>query len=324
MARPLRVEFSGAFYHVINRGNSGENIFRGTRDREKFLDYLGKAIERFSVKIHTYCLMTNHFHILLETELPNLSQTIQWINVSYAGYFNRKYKRPGHLFQGRFKSILVEAEEYLKQLSRYIHLNPVRAKLVDRPGDYRWSSYPVITGKTKEPTWMESAWLLSQFGKNIKQARLNYKNFVEEAEIEKLKNPAEDLSGGFILGSPEFVIWIKEAFLSDRTDESEIPQLRKLRPRTCLANIVEEVGREFNCELETILHKGRKRNAARDVAIYLARLLSAEKGKKIGAYFGNISGAAITGRFNYITKQIENDEQIRNQIQKIKQRIMNN
>jgi len=324
MARPLRVEFSGAFYHVINRGNSGENIFRGTRDREKFLDYLETAIERFSIKIHTYCLMTNHFHLLLETELPNLSQAIQWINVSYAGYFNRKYKRPGHLFQGRFKSILVDAEEYLKQLSRYIHLNPVRAKLVGHPGEYRWSSYLAITGKTKEAEWVESAWLLSQFGRSLKRARLNYKNFVEEADIEELKNPAKDLSGGFILGSPDFVIWIKEAFLSDRTDESEIPQLRELKPKIFLDNIVEEVGREFNCEIETILHKGRKRNVARDVAIYLARVLSGEKGKKVGEYFGNISGAAITKRYNYIIKQIEDDKQIRNRIKKIKQTIVNN
>lgn len=324
MARPLRVEYPGAFYHVINRGNAGENLFKGIRDREKFLEYLETAIERFSLKIYTYCLMTNHFHVLLETRLPNLSQAIQWVNVSYAGYFNRKYQRNGHLFQGRFKSILVDADEYLKQLSRYIHLNPVRANLVEHPDEYKWSSYSTITGKTKEPAWLESAWLLSQFGTQRKQAITNYKKFVEEANTKDLKNPAKDLSGGFILGSPDFVIWIKETFLSTRSDENEIPQLRELKPRINIDQIVEAVCREFNCEIETILQKGRKRNVARDVAIYLVRVLSGEKGKNIGEYFGNISGAAITRRYNCLVKQIENNKRFRNRIQRLKHKIVNN
>lgn len=324
MARPLRVEYPGAFYHVINRGNAGENLFKGIRDREKFLEYLETAIERFSLKIYTYCLMTNHFHVLLETRLPNLSQAIQWVNVSYAGYFNRKYQRNGHLFQGRFKSILVDADEYLKQLSRYIHLNPVRANLVEHPDEYKWSSYSTITGKTKEPAWLESAWLLSQFGTKRKQAITNYKKFVEEANTKDLKNPAKDLSGGFILGSPDFVIWIKEIFLSTRSDENEIPQLRELKPRINIDQIVEAVCREFNCEIEIILQKGRKRNVARDVAIYLVRVLSGEKGKNIGEYFGNISGAAITRRYNCLVKQIENNKRFRNRIQRLKHKIVNN
>lgn len=324
MARPLRVEYPGAFYHVINRGNAGENLFKGIRDREKFLEYLETAIERFSLKIYTYCLMTNHFHVLLETRLSNLSQAIQWVNVSYAGYFNRKYQRNGHLFQGRFKSILVDADEYLKQLSRYIHLNPVRANLVEHPDEYKWSSYSTITGKTKEPAWLESAWLLSQFGTKRKQAITNYKKFVEEANTKDLKNPAKDLSGGFILGSPDFVIWIKETFLSTRSDENEIPQLRELKPRINIDQIVEAVCREFNCEIETILQKGRKRNVARDVAIYLVRVLSGEKGKNIGEYFGNISGAAITRRYNCLVKQIENNKRFRNRIQRLKHKIVNN
>ncbi len=324
MARPLRVEYPGAFYHVINRGNAGENIFRGVRDREKFLGYLETAIERFSLRIHTYCLMSNHFHILLETQLPNLSQAIQWLNVSYAGYFNRKYKRNGHLFQGRFKSILVDADEYFKQLSRYIHLNPVRVKLVEHPDEYRWSSYSTITGKTREPEWLDSTWLLSQFGTNKKHAMANYKRFVEVANSKDLKNPAKDLSGGFILGSPDFVIWIKETFLSNRSDENEIPQLRELKPRINIDQIVEAVCHEFNCGMETILNKGRKRNVARDVAIYLARVLSGEKGIKIGEYFGNISGAAITTRYNYLSKHFENNKRFRNRIKRVKDKIINN
>jgi putative transposase len=131
MARPLRVEYPGAFYHVMHRGNAGEDIFISSRDREKFLEYLAISVKRYEIKIHTYCLMTNHYHLLVETPHPNLSQAIKWVNVSYAAYFNRKRRRAGHLFQGRFKSILVDADEYLKHLSRYIHLNPLRANMVD-------------------------------------------------------------------------------------------------------------------------------------------------------------------------------------------------
>ena len=195
MARPLRVEYPGAAYHVINRGNAGENIFKLKSDRQKFLDYLQIAVERFMLKIHAFCLMDNHFHILLETQQPNLSRAVQWINVSYAVYFNRKYTRSGHLFHGRFKSILVEADEYLKELSRYIHLNPVRAGLVDQPADYPWSSYPMFIGKTSIPDWIETDWLLSQFGKRRKQAIKKYMHFVEKIDVKSLKNPEWMLPG---------------------------------------------------------------------------------------------------------------------------------
>ncbi|MFQ6673753.1 MAG: transposase, partial [Fidelibacterota bacterium] len=130
MARPLRIEYPGAYYHVMNRGNAGENIFPGRDDKEKFLEYLAKAAEQYGIVVHTYCLMSNHYHLLMETPEANLSSAIQWLNVSYAVSYNRKHRRKGHLFGGRFKALLVDAEEYLTHLSRYIHLNPVRAKMV--------------------------------------------------------------------------------------------------------------------------------------------------------------------------------------------------
>jgi putative transposase len=186
MTRPLRVEYAGAFYHVMNRGNAGEFIFKSKKDRERFIDCLETAVERFSLKVHTYCLMGNHFHLLIETTEPNLSKAMQWLNISYAAYFNRKRDRVGHLFQGRFKSILVDADAYLLELSRYIHLNPVRANLVENPSEYAWSSYGAFVGKRKAPDWLETEWLLSQFGRRVKSAGKKYKEFVEGVEIEKL------------------------------------------------------------------------------------------------------------------------------------------
>ncbi|UCF90286.1 MAG: transposase, partial [Desulfobacterales bacterium] len=156
MARPLRVEYPGAFYHVINRGNNQEKIFETDRDKEKFLEYLAKAAERFSIVIHTYCLMNNDFHLLVETSEANLSLAMQWVNISYATYFNRKHGRHGHLFQGRFKAILIDADAYLEHLSRYIHLNPVRAEMVSSPADYTWSSYLAFIGTQKAPRFLET------------------------------------------------------------------------------------------------------------------------------------------------------------------------
>jgi REP element-mobilizing transposase RayT len=324
MARPLRVEYSGAVYHVINRGNAGEQIFKVNKDREKFLDYLGRAVERFLLNVHSFCLMDNHFHILLETQQAHLSRALQWLSVSYAGYFNRKYHRIGHLFHGRFKSILVDADEYLKQLSRYIHLNPVRAGLVNQPVDYPWSSYPIYAGKEATPEWVETEWLLSQFGSTRKTAIENYKEFVEKVDAGSLKNPAEDMVGGFILGSPEFVNWVKDNFLSERSEDKEIPQLRRLKPTISKETVVENVRREFGCDLDLILRKGLKRNLARDTSIYLTRELTSESGISLGEYFGNISNAAITNRVKYLSRKCEKDRRFRRRVDKLKEKIMNN
>jgi putative transposase len=322
MARPLRVEYPGAFYHVINRGNAGEDIFINNRDREKFLEYLEKAIERFDIKIHTYCLMTTHYHLLVETPQPNLSQAIKWINVSYAGYFNRKRQRRGHLFQGRFKSILVDADEYLKQLSRYIHLNPMRAKMVDKLSSYPWSSYPFFIGKKKAPNWLETDWLLSLFGKRRKVAAEKYQDFVEKINMAEVENPAGNLVGGFILGSSDFVNWVKETFLAKCSEKRDIPQLTELKPRLSADQIVAAVCDEFDCDTDLILQKGRKKNVVRDVAIYLSRDFTGDSGVDLGKYFGNISGAGITVRYNHLAKQIQINHKLRRRIKRIKNKII--
>ena len=138
MARPLRITYPGAFYHITSRGNERKNIFKSQRDREQFLIYLESATERYGAKIHVYCLMSNHYHLLLETPLANLSQIMRHINGAYTTYFNIKRERAGHLFQGRYKAILVEMDEYAQELSRYIHLNPVRAGIAEMPEQYPW------------------------------------------------------------------------------------------------------------------------------------------------------------------------------------------
>lgn len=324
MARPLRVEYPGAFYHVMHRGNAGEDIFISRRDRERFLEYLANTVERFEIKIHTYCLMSNHYHLLVETPHPNLSQAIKWINVSYAAYFNRKRRRKGHLFQGRFKSILVDADEYLKHLSRYIHLNPLRAEIVNMLPEYKWSSYLAFIGKAKVHDWLETDWMLSLFGKKRKLAAKNYQAFVEMVDIEELESPAKELSAGFILGGAEFVNWVKETFLTTRSEDKEIPQLTSLKPRLTPDEVVSAVCSQLKCDRDLILHRGRKKNIARDVAIYLCRDLTGKSGIELGRYFGNISGAGITVRYKHISKEIQRNRRLKGKINRLKKRIINN
>ena len=323
MARPLRVEYPGAYYHVINRGNAGEDIFHSIRDHEKFLEYLEKAVERFSIIVHTYCLMTNHYHLLIETTQANLSLAMQWLNVSYAAYYNKKRQRSGHLFQGRFKSVLVEADEYFKPLSRYIHLNPVRAKMVASPGEFLWSSYPAFIGKIKTPDWLETGWLLATFGRKKKEAVNNYKAYVEGIEIKALKDPEEDIISGFVLGDIDFVNWVKDTFLLARHDEKEIPQLKRLKPKVSLKSILQTVSDEFGCSKEKIREKGRKNNKARSLAIYLARDLSGVTCNELGDFFGGVSGAAITVRYNKIAEEMAGDKKLKRKVSKIKARIIN-
>jgi putative transposase len=323
MARPLRIEFPGAFYHVMNRGNTGMDIFKSWRDREKFLEYVGKAVKRYEIKVHTYCLMSTHYHLLIETPHANLSQAIKWINVSYAVYFNRKRRRSGHLFQGRFKAVLVDADEYLKHLSRYIHLNPVRAGMVAHCKDHQWSSYPVFGGYVKSPEWLETDWLLSLFGKNRGVANKRYREFVEPFQNEKIKNPSDDIVSGAILGGVDFVNWVKKTFLSKDFDTKEIPQLKSLKPGPTPDDLIQVVSDELGCEREIILRKGKKRNLARDLAIYLCREMTGETGVALGRHFGGISGAGIVFKYNQIANRVENDRKLKQRVNRISRQILN-
>ena len=168
MARPLRIQYPGAVYHITSRGNERKDVFKSKRDREKFLSYLKTATERYGAKIHVYCLMGNHYHLLLETPEGNLSQIMRHINGAYTTYFNTKRNRSGHLFQERIKAILVEADEYATHLSRYIHLNPERAGMVGNPVDYPWTSYRHYIGREKPPEWLVTDFVLGFFGRTCK------------------------------------------------------------------------------------------------------------------------------------------------------------
>jgi REP element-mobilizing transposase RayT len=179
MPRALRIEFENALYHVTSRGNERRPIFRNDRDRRTFLRLLGETAARFGWSVTAYVLMTNHFHLVIQTPQPNLSRGMQWLNGTYAGWFNRVHKRCGHLFQGRFHAFLIEKETYFAEVLRYVVLNPVRAKMVERAEDYRWSSYRATAGLEAAPAWFDLTSALQTLGaEETAAAQTEYRSFV--------------------------------------------------------------------------------------------------------------------------------------------------
>ncbi len=206
MARPLRIEYPGAVYHLTARGNARQAVFLDDGDRAGFLELLGRVVERFRWRCHGYCLMGNHYHLLIETPEPNLARGMRQLNGVYTQAFNRAHGRAGHLFQGRYKAIVVEREAYLLELARYIVLNPVRAGMVAAAGAWPWSSYAASAGEARAPAWLSTGWLLEQFGG--RGARAAYRRFVGEGMADRSSPLAGGLAaalvGGVALGGGDF------------------------------------------------------------------------------------------------------------------------
>jgi len=222
MARPLRIQFEGAFYHVLNRGLERKTIFRTKSDYETFLKLLRLLHSRFDFKVHSYCLMPNHYHLYLETPKPNLSRFMRELNGVYTQDFNRRHKRVGPLFQGRYKAILVDRDNYSLELSRYIHLNPIKAKLANTPEDYPWSSYAIFHKAGKSPAFMDTSFILSQF-----KSLNSFRKFTLEG-LNQNWEPFKNCHGGYFLGTDEFVEEMKEKFLPKEKDSS-IANLKMLQ-----------------------------------------------------------------------------------------------
>ena len=244
MSRPLRIEFSGALYHVTSRGNGRESIYLDDADRELFMDVLGEVCELFNWLIHAWCQMTNHYHLLVETPDSNLSKGMRYLNGVYTQRFNRKHARVGHVYQGRFKAILVERDAYLKELARYIVLNPVRADMIGHAEQWDWSSYRITIGFDSCPSWFDRHGLLSQFGRNRKVALQNYMQFV--ADGVQQPSPWSFLKNQIYLGSDGFIERIQAKI--PQGDLSEIPKVQR-RP---IARTLDEYTQIANSRNEAI------------------------------------------------------------------------
>ncbi|MBW2075783.1 MAG: hypothetical protein DRP65_06435 [Planctomycetota bacterium] len=310
MARPLRITFIGAFYHITSRGNERKAIFKNKRDREKFFEYLESATERYDALIHAYCLMDNHYHLLMETPSGNLPQIMRHINGAYTTYFNIKRKRSGHLFQGRYKAILVEIDEYAKELSRYIHLNPVRAGMVDRPEAYQWSSYPFYIGKGKPPEWLHRTFILGYFGEKESIAQKRYQGFVNALVGKEYESPLKDVVSSTLLGSADFISYVKKTFLSDKKPDKDLPALKELAPKASMQDVFDVIDESFSNDAKL----------ARNVKMYLCQKYTAEKLKDIGRHFG-ISESGVSQASRRVRQWMEKDKKLRREIGKLEKRI---
>ena len=234
MARPLRIEYDGAVYHITSRGNARKAIYKNDEDRAAFLDILAETNRRYNWLCHAYCLMNNHYHLIIETPDGNLSKGMRQLNGVYTQAYNRWHRKIGHIFQGRYKSILVEKERHLLEACRYVVLNPVRANATTHPEQWQWSSYRATLGKEKPHRSLTTGWVLDQFGKRQKEAFRRYREFVEagigqETIWKKVK-------GQGILGEEDFVSNLA-GYMKGQMDMQEIPKRQRFVNRLKLADI---------------------------------------------------------------------------------------
>ncbi|MFC2099771.1 transposase [Candidatus Bipolaricaulota bacterium] len=230
-------------------------MFLDDEDRMRFIDVFSDVVERFGWICYAYCLMSNHYHLLVETPRANLSRGMRHLNGIYTQSFNRKHRQAGHVFQGRFKSILIERESHLLETARYIVLNPMRAKMVDHPRQWRWSSYCATSGEIGAPGCLSIDWLLAQFHAQRKQARLEYRRFVEDGDDIRLW---EGLVGGLLLGSDSFCERL-EPLLTDVALSKEIPRIERTLAQPTLRDLFKEVGNS-RTRRNVLIHEAVRRH----------------------------------------------------------------
>jgi len=311
MGRPLRINYPGAFYHVTSRGNERKSIYQTNRDYEKFMGYLESATERYGANIHCFCLMTNHYHLLLETPRGNLESILHHINTAYTNYFNAKKRRSGHLFQGRYRAILVEKDLYALELSRYIHLNPVRAGILKNPIQYPWSSYSSYCSKKNKWDWLKRGFILAQVSKKLGKAIRGYRDYVQRGMAEKQEDPLKKAVASTVIGSEEFTEWVREKWIKQRVDR-EVPALRAIGKKPEISFIkgaCEKVFRQDSLE-------------SRRMALYLSHRISGLSLKEVGEYFDGISISAVSQNSLRQEKRFKDNPELLKTMMKLKETIL--
>ncbi len=298
MARQIRIEFEGAYYHVLSRGNNRCDIFRTTEDRNDFLDLLGDLSERFEIDIYAYVLMSNHYHLLLRTKRSNLSKAMQWLGTGYTRRFNLRNSQSGHLFQGRFKSIIVENDSYLMQLSLYIHRNPLRAGIVKRLADYKWSSYPYYAYSKKQLSWLKTGLILAQ-ASAAKDKHRAYRDKIQRYSDEEGR-VWENVKFGFVYGSQEFIDHVKDTYLSDRPHD-ELPQLNRMLREADPEILISKAAMLLNCDIDYFRESGRlsgEDRDKRDVIVYLLWETGRYSNQNIGDLLG-LTYSSVSRRISH-------------------------
>ena len=310
MARKPRIHYPGAFYHVILRGNGGQDIFFSKKDRTKFYLLLQEGIERFEHRIHAFCLMTNHVHLVIQVGDIALSKIMQNVTFRFTRYINSRRKQIGHLFQGRYKTILIDADNYLLELVRYLHNNPVRAKITKTPDQYMFSSHQAYLGKNTLP-WLTTDQVLTQFAKQRKSAIQLYHDFV-------LQGAGEDHRQEFYCGLHEGRILGDERFSEKALSKAAEKYSKKL----LLEDVVEAVCAFYNIPIDIIAEPGRKRPAseARAAAALLVQEYDNLKLIALGKYL-NRDLSTVSQAANRLRKRAAKDKILRKNIESIRKML---
>jgi REP element-mobilizing transposase RayT len=311
VARPLRIEFVGAVYHVMARGNEQRAIFRGDADRRRFLETLAEAVGQFGLRLHAYCLMPNHYHLVIGTPQGNLSRSIGWLQATYTARFNARHRRRGHLFQGRFKAQLVDADSYGRWLVEYVHLNPVRPRRKQDPisperfpewNAYRWSSHRVYAGLSRSPgDWLSLDWL-RYWGRTPRTARQEYRRIMRQAFGHSVRNPWEDLRRGLVLGGEE--LWQRtEALVRQKNGLEEARwsaqrQTERVRERVQALLVGEPDER---------------------IRIWARVRLGNERGMDVARAYGGRSSSAVTMTVRRLEERATHEKGLRQKLERLRQ-----
>jgi REP element-mobilizing transposase RayT len=334
MARPIRIEYPGAFYHVTCRGNERKPIFRDDADRHAFLDILAASLETFKVSLHGYVFMDNHFHLIIETPEANLGKLMQRFNTAYTVYYNRRHNRNGHLYQGRYKAILIDADEYLLELSRYVHLNPVRIRKYSRfPIDekktilesYRWSSYGGYVHQRQRQPFVTYDMILAMVGDcDIPTSRQQYKRFILSGITDDLSGTYwDDIKWQMLKGTEDFADRIYSTFI-DRKAQS-LPSGMPLSSRRTLTidDIAGHVSAVCDVDRDELYCKRSASAIARSLFMELscAYLNARLSMTQIARELGNVSVAALSHNKRRLHTRMEKDETIRWMYEEIKKKL---
>jgi REP-associated tyrosine transposase len=328
MGRPLRIERAGGWYHVTGRGNERKAIYRDKRDRLHFLELVAEMVGRFRVVLHGYQLMDNHYHLIVEFTEKNLSRAGHWLGVSYTNWFNRRHRRSGHLFQGRFKSVVVDAAEWALALSRYVHLNPVRVKglglgkseqrrmraggssrpdpnlvkeRIRRVRTEQWGSYQAYAGLAGKPEWLTCEVILGMLGGRPEERRQNYRKYVENAIGEGLpESPWEQLKEKAVLGGKEFLEMLRSEVKGNAREQRGVGRLAKARPK--LAQVIEAV--EKRKGERWLEFRDRHRDSGRDLVLYVGQRICGMKLGELAAAVGMKEYSAASAAIRRFEKRM--------------------
>jgi len=328
MARPLRIQYENAYYHVTCRGNARQGIFANDQDRSAFLDLLNRSRQIYQVQVLAYVLMRNHFHLVVKTPLGNLKEFMRHFNISYTSYFNRRHKRVGHLYQGRYKAFLIDADSYLQEVTRYLHLNPIRVKgkadlvVKEKKRDlerYWWSSYVYYVGRRKGNSFLASEEILGDFGGNTSRGRRNYRRFVEEGLEGEIESPLQKGRGHGIVGDEDFMEGVRGRFLKRIRKSREVPGFKGIISRTAPGKILGVVSKETGVNEEELQRKGERgigRGLLMEMLYRYGGLNQREIGEMMGVDYSSVSVARK--RFQLLSegdkKVLELMERVQNKI----------